>query len=212
MPLPNLNTLIATAPNLSTLGAALNNHPPVTAGNDHFGAKTGNLSWAGHTMTVSAVGVGNYWFIPDKLDAASYCTIPCGGGGTAYVISTQYGGCEYHELYHAGLNMLAFLHVYRGDGATTQYVAAAGWVVRSVKRSATLSQAHGMRGSNWSFSEINLATTAVQSKFIHVEGYPNMTVTGEDNGDAAYPIVVPVLAVAARPSVMRRIGNLLRLK
>ena len=206
MPLPTLHTIV-TNPNPATLTAALNNHPAVTAGNEVFQAKTGNLNFAGNTMTVSGVGVNNYWYIPAVVGKVSYCTVPCGGGGDAYVISDQYGGCEYHELYNATFNMLAFLHVYRGDGMTTQYAAAPGWVLQSVKRSFMIAQAHGMAGSNWSVTHINLATAATQSKFVHVGGYPNLTVTGEQNGDAAYPVAA---AVVAAPNIFQRLKNLLR--
>ena len=188
MPLPTLNDIV-TPPNPSALAAALNNHPPVTAGNDHFGAKTGHLAWVGNHMNISGVGVANYWFIPAVQGKVSFCTVPCGGGGDAYVISDQYGGCEYHELYNATHNMLAFLHIYRGGGATVQYTPAAGWVLRSVKRSAVIAGAHGMTGSNWSVSLVDRANATVQSKFIHVQGFPAITVTGEDNGDTPYPPV-----------------------
>ena len=42
----------------------------------------------------------------------------------------------------------------------------------------------GMGGSNWSFSHINRTTNppTVTTKFIHVVGYPNITVTMEDDG------------------------------
>jgi hypothetical protein len=61
-------------------------------------------------------------------------------------------------------------------------------VLRSVKRSAAIAKAGGMNGSNWSVSCINRSTNppTVATKFIHVEGYPNLRVTMEDNGDAAY--------------------------
>lgn len=186
MPLPTVNDIV-TPPNPSALAAALNNHPPVTGGNDHFGAKTGHAAWVGNTLNVSSVGVGNYWFIPAVQGKVSFCVVPCGGGGDAYVISDQYGGCEYHELYNAAHNSVALLHVYRGGGATTQYTLAAGWVLRSVKRSAVIAQAHGMAGSNWSVSLINLATAGVQSKFVHINSM--LRVTGEDNGDTPYPPV-----------------------
>lgn len=185
MPLPTVNNIVAN-PNPAALAAAGNAHPPVTAGNDHFGAKAGHLAWAGNTMNVSGAGVVNYWFIPAVQDKVSFCVVPCGGGGDAYVISDQYGGCEYHELYNATYNALAFLHVYRGEGATTQYTPVPGWVRRSVKRSAAIAVQHGMTGSNWSVSLIDRANATAQSKFIHVQGYPNLTVTGEDDGDASY--------------------------
>ena len=200
MPLPVVNDIL-TNPNPSSLTPAAHNHPPVTGGNDHFGAKTGNLTKLGNTFTISGTGAANYWFIPAAPNTVSYCTVPCGAGPHAYVISTQYGGCEYHELYNAAQNMLAFLHVYRGDGAVTQYAPAAGWVVRSVKRSSAIAQANinlatGFpQGSNWSVSRINRANATVQSKFINVNSN-TLVVTGEDNGDAPYPAPVHIPAPA----------------
>ena len=185
MPLPTINNGIS----LSALAAALNNHPPVTANNTEFSATCGNATWLGNTLTVSNIGVNNCWNIPAIVDKVSYCVVPGAGAGDAYVISPQYGGCEYHELYNAAHNLLAFLHVYRGDGATTQYSLAPGWVLRSTKRSTVIAGAHGMSGSNWSVSLIDRTVNppTVQSKFIHVQGYPLPIITGEDNGDTPYP-------------------------
>lgn len=187
MPLPTINDIMSP-PNSSSLGSDLIASPPVTATNTIFQPKRGNASWAGNRLQISGEGLVNYWFIPAVQNQVSYCVVHGNGAGNAYVISDQYGGCEYHELYNAAHNLLAFLHVYRGGGATTQYTPAEGWVLRSVKRSAVISTTHGMGGSNWSVSCIDRTTTppTVQSKFIHVQGYPNITVTGEDNGDTAY--------------------------
>lgn len=187
MPLPQVNSIMRP-PNPNPLNNALNNHPPVTANNSEHRAKMGHAAWNGNTFTVSGNGNVNYWFIPAIQDRVSYCVVPCGVGGDAYVISDQYGGCEYHELYNANQNLLAFLHVYRGGGATTQYTPAANWVLRSVKRSAVIANAHGMTGSNWSFSKITRGANppVVQTEFIHVGGYPNLTVQGIDNGDTPY--------------------------
>jgi hypothetical protein len=189
MPLPIVGNIV-TPPNPTTLGAALNNHPPVTGGNEEHKAKTGNAAWAGATLNVSNVGVSNYWYIPASVNKVSFGVVPCAGGGEAYVISDQYGGCEYHELYNVNYNMLAFLHIYRGDGIITPYTLGAGWVLRSTKRSAVIAQQFGMTGSNWSVSLVNRTNNppTVQSKFIHVGGWPAITVQGEDNGDTAYPV------------------------
>jgi hypothetical protein len=175
-------------PNASTLGDALLASAPVTKDNTVFKPRRGNAAWAGNKLVVSGEGLVNYWFIPAVQDEVSYCVVHCNGAGDAYVISDQYGGCEYHELYNAAFKQLAFLHVYRGGGKTTQYTIAPGWVLRSVKRSAAIAKAGGMNGSNWSVSCIDRSTNppTVASKFIHVEGYPNLTVTLQDNGDAPY--------------------------
>ena len=191
MPLPTLNDQI-TPYNPTSTGNALANatcaHPPVTANNTVFRAKAGHAAWVGNTLTISNVGNVNYWFIPAVQNQVSYCVVPCGGGGDAYVISDQYGGCEYHELYHATHNLLAFLHVYRGDGATTQYAAAAGWTHRSTKRSWRIARQAGMRGTNLSVSCVNRGVNppTVQSNFVNISGYPNLTVGVEDDGDAPY--------------------------
>ena len=187
MPLPVVNDLV-TPPNLSTLGEALLANPPVTKDNTVFKPRRGNAAWVGNKLTVTGEGLVNYWFIPAVQDEVSYCVVHCNGSGDAYVISDQYGGCEYHELYNATFGQLAFLHVYRGGGKTAQYTAAPGWVLRSVKRSAAIAKAGGMNGSNWSVSCVNRRTSppTVATKFIHVEGYPNLRVTLEDNGDAPY--------------------------
>ena len=108
MPLPTINNGIS----LSALAAALNNHPPVTANNTEFSATCGNATWLGNTLTVSNIGVNNCWNIPAIVDKVSYCVVPGAGAGDAYVISPQYGGCEYHELYNAAHNLLAFLRAY----------------------------------------------------------------------------------------------------
>jgi hypothetical protein len=152
-------------------------------------------------MQISAVGVTNYCYIPAFPHTVSYGVVDCGaGGGDFYVVSDQYGGCEYHELYNAGFNRLAFLHIYRGDGGITPYTPAPGWVLRSEKRSAQIAARHGMNGSNWSVSLVNRGNNPplVQSKFVHIVnraaphqfGQPMnpaiLTVVDEDNGDAAY--------------------------
>ncbi len=199
MPLPVVNDLV-TPPNTSTLGDALLANPPVTEENTVFKPRRGNAAWVGNKLTISGEGLVNYWYIPAVQDEVSYCVVHCNGAGDAYVISDQYGGCEYHELYNATFKQLAFLHVYRGGGKTAQYTIAPGWVLRSIKRSAAIAQAGGMNGSNWSVSCIDRSTNppTVASKFVHVEGYPNLRVTMEDNGDAPYASG-PGLSAPAQP-------------
>jgi len=181
---------------------ALLNHPVVTQDNAIHAATEGNLVWLGNTMTIAGGGVTNYCYIPAVPDKVSYGVVDCGGGGGGdfYVVSDQYGGCEYHELYNAAFNQLAFLHIYRGGGGIVPYTLAQGWVVRSRKRSALIAQQNGVTGSNWSVSLVNRNNNPpqVQSKFVHIVnmaaphvfGQPLnpaiLTVTGEDNGDTEY--------------------------
>jgi hypothetical protein len=185
--MPTINDIMSP-PNPSALSEARIDFPAVTDGNAVFKPHWGNASWTGNKFLVSGQGLFNYWFIPAKTAQVSYCVVHCNGYGPAYVISDQYGGCEYHELYNAAHGQLAFLHVYRGDGRTVGYTPAPGWVLRSVKRSAKIAQDGGMQGSNWSFSMIDRSTTppTVTSKFIHVKDYPNITITMEDDGDTPY--------------------------
>jgi hypothetical protein len=187
MPLPTINDIM-TPPAMSGLGTALLANPPVTNDNAVFKPKRGNAAWAGNRLQISGEGLVNYWYIPAVEGQVSYCVVHGNGAGDAYVISDQYGGCEYHELYNATFNQLAFLHVYRGNGMTAQYTAAPGWVLRSVKRSANIARVGGMNGSNWSVSRIDRSVNppVVQSKFIGVQGYPTITVTREDDGDTPY--------------------------
>ena len=191
MPLPDTNTIL-TIPNLTGLPPdALWNHPIVMKGNEDHGARMGNLTWAAPRMTVTNGFPINCWYIPAVVNKVSYCVVPRGAGGDAYVISDQYGGCEYHELYNASFSKLAFLHVYRGDGKVTKYKPAAGWVVRTMKRSSVIAQRGGMSVSNWSVSYIqwNVTPPVVQSKFIAVRDsfQWGLKVVDEDDGDTPYP-------------------------
>ena len=190
MPLPDTNTILSV-PNLSDLTPDMWTHPIVTSGNEAHEAKIGNLTWAPPRMTVANGIPINCWYLPAVVKKVSYCVVPCGVGGEAYVISDQYGGCEYHELYNKTYNMLAFLHVYRGDGKVTKYKLAGDWAVRTTKRSAVIAQRVGMSASNWSVSLINRNTKppVVQSKFIAVRDsfQWGLKVVDEDNGDTPYP-------------------------
>jgi hypothetical protein len=187
MPLPNVNDLL-TGPMAIGMPAAICNSPPV-AGTSNAGldAKNGYAHWVGNSLQIAALGGSNYWYIPQAAAGkANFCVVPCAGGaGDAYVISDNYGGCEYHEAYNAAFNILAFFHVHRGDGLTAQYTLAPGWVQRSVIRSAAIS---ATIGSNWSISCIDRGANppTVQSKFIRVGGYPLLSVKSEDLGTTAY--------------------------
>jgi hypothetical protein len=59
-------------------------------------------------------------------------------------------------------------------------------------------------GSDWSISCINRAVNppVVQSKFIRVSGYPNLTSANEDNGTTPYPLG-PGLFRQARAALAR---------
>lgn len=212
MPVPTINNIMTNpAPflGISALGNAAHlSHPLVTAESVQYDAKCGNGAWIGNRFVVCAEGLRNYWYIPAVEDAVSYCAVHCNGQGDAYVISDQYGGCEYHELYDAQFRQLAFLHVYRGAGRAVPYTRAPGWVLRSVKRSAHIvAQAGAVGTNNWSFSHIDRSTNppTVQSKFIGVQMQgggmqrgPNGGMEGsrlvpgqlvvmlEDDGDAPY--------------------------
>ncbi len=183
---------IMTPPNPAPPNAAVAPHIPITGAVVHQ-ARARNAVWNGATFQVANVHPLNLRYIPAVPNTVSYCVVSgVGAANTVYVVSDQYGGCEYHELYHAGHNALAFLHVYRGGGVTTPYNLNPGWAVRSVKRSAVIAQAYGMAGSNWSFSRIDrtVVPPAVTSTFIHINGM--LTVTGVDAGNTPYPIPVPV--------------------
>ena len=134
MPLPAKNDLMK-APGASNppLGNALATHPPVTGDNAVFTAKHGNAVWSGKTFVVSGEGLVNYWYLPAVQDKVSYCVVHGNGAGDAYVISDQFGGCEYHQLYHKEMNLVAFLHVYRGTSGPATYTVAAGWELQGKK-------------------------------------------------------------------------------
>ena len=188
--LPNLgDTLTNPRPNGMANATDHSANFPIFLGapNVHHSALQGHAVWNGNTLTITANGNVNYRFIPAIQGAISYCVLPGQGHDSdCYVISDQYGGCEYHTLYHQAQNLFAFLHVYRGGGQTVNYNLAAGWIRQSIIRSAEIAQAHGMAGSNWSVSYINRAQQPanVQSKFIHING--NLLVTGESNGNVPY--------------------------
>jgi hypothetical protein len=188
MPLPNVANLIS-GPIPNGMPPAACNTPPVSAtSNAKFSARNGRAHWVGNKLTLQGDYGHNYWYIPQAAAGeAHYCVVPCGGNGPdAYVISDNYGGCEYHEAYNAAYNILAFFHVFRGGGQVAQYQLAPGWVQRSVIRSSVIAQT---LGSNWSISCINRGANppVVQSKFIRVGGYPNLAIQAEDNGTTPYP-------------------------
>jgi hypothetical protein len=183
-----------TNPNPGPLPAAAAPHVPINGGAVVHQATAGNAVWNVNTLQVANVPPDNFRFIPAVPNTVSYCVVPgVGGVNPVYVISDQYGGCEYHELYNAALNALAFLHVYRGGGIITPYNLNAGWVRRSVKRSAVIAQTYGMAGSNWSMSRIDRSVVppAVTSTFIHLNNA--LLVTGVDAGNTPYPAAACVI-------------------
>lgn len=187
MPLPVVANLIS-GPTPDGIAAAVCAAPPVAATSSaSHSAKNGHAHWLGNKLVLAAGGGTNYWYIPQAAAGhAHFCVVPCGGGGDAYVISDNYGGCEYHEAYNATHNMLAFFHVFRDGGAVAQYQLSPGWVQRSVIRSQAIS---ATIGSNWSISCVNRGVNppTVQSKFIRVGGYPKLTIQAENNGTTPYP-------------------------
>ncbi len=188
MPLPNVGDLIS-GPTPMGIAAATCNSPPVAATSAaSHDARNGYAHWVGNKLEIAAVGGTNYWYIPQApAGCAHFCVVSCAGGGPdAYVVSDNYGGCEYHEAYNANFNILAFFHVYRGGGTVAQYQLAPGWVQRSVIRSQVIAQTIG---SNWSISCIDRGANppTVQSKFIRAGGFPNLTVQSEDDGTTPYP-------------------------
>ena len=183
-----------TNPNPGPLPAAAAPYVPINGAAVVNQSTAGNAAWAANTLQIANAGPVNFRFIPAVPNTVSYCVVPGhGAANPIYVISDQYGGCEYHELYNAAQNALAFLHVYRGGGVTTPYNRNAGWVRRSVKRSAVIAQAHGMAGSNWSVSRIDRSVVppVVTTTFIHLNAM--LAVTGVDAGNAAYPMACVIL-------------------
>lgn len=64
-----------------------------------------------------------------------------------HVYSDNYGGCEWHILSRPGKSA-AFLHVYRGGGATVAYAMAGGWNHRGTIESGPIAQRIGMNGGS----------------------------------------------------------------
>lgn len=160
-----------------SLRKALTNHAPVTGTNANYVARMGSATWLGNKLVFSAEGLGNYWYLPDVADEVSVCVVHPNGYGEAYVLSQNYGGCEYHELYHAATKHVALLHVYKGSGGLAHYTIAAGWTLRRKIYSKGLVLRFG-GGPVWSISCIDRSTDppTVQSKFISAKGAPSVRV------------------------------------
>lgn len=201
MPLPVVGqTMELVFP--QSLRKALVNHAPVTGGNANYSARMGNATWLGNKLVFAGEGLGNYWYLPDVQDEVSVCVVHPNGYGEAYVLSQNYGGCEYHALYHAATKHVALLHVYKGSGGLATYTIGSGWTLRSRIHSKGLMLRFG-GGTVWSISCIDRSTDppTVRSKFISAKGVlppraddptrgtlgnttsnPLVTITHEDDG------------------------------
>ena len=128
-------------------GPAMCLSPPVMRNNGAHNALNGNATWVGNKLTFSGEGQQNYWYVPQgdtNFGGISYCVVPCQNKTQyAYVLSDNYGGCEFHELWNDSFKVLAFIHVLRTGGTGAKYTPAEGWKLRSVKRSAPISRAGG---------------------------------------------------------------------
>jgi hypothetical protein len=182
------------------------NYLPITGPNITYDARQGHAQWqvvaAVRQLNIGAAGVINYRFIPAVQGQVSYCVVPgAGHANDIYIVSDQYGGCEYHTLYNAAHNMFAFLHVYRGGGTTVGYTLGAGWALQNVKRSAAIAAQFGMAGSNWSVTHLNRAGAVpiAHTEFVHINHA--LDVTGVSNGNAPYAIVPVVVAPVVVPAV-----------
>ncbi|MCB9957354.1 MAG: hypothetical protein H6843_01950 [Rhodospirillaceae bacterium] len=188
MPLPDIGDLLSGPTPKGIANATCLSPPVATSSAAKHRAKNGHAEWLGNKLVIKVAGSANYWYIPQaQTGQANYCVIPCLlTAADAYVISDNYGGCEYHEAYNAHYRLLAFFHVHRGDGKIAQYTLAPGWTLRRVLRSRVIASTIG---TNWSISHID--TTAkppvVHSKFIRVGGYPNLSVLADDDGTTPYP-------------------------
>ncbi|MGH7119210.1 MAG: hypothetical protein ACREFP_09530 [Acetobacteraceae bacterium] len=114
-------------------------HSPVTLGNAADDARCGHAGWHGDTLTFTGEGRRNYWFIPAVESSVSFAvlvpdTLAIGG----YVVSDNYGGCEYHVAVNSSTMELALLHVFRGASGLTKYSLGPGWVMKAILRSHDL--------------------------------------------------------------------------
>lgn len=195
--------------------SAMCTSPPVLATSGSHAALNANASWVGNKFTIADTGVMNYWYVPQgdaNYGGISYCVVPCANKTQyAYVISDNYGGCEYHELWNAAFKTLAFIHVLRDGGTIRQYKIAPGWVRRSVKRSAPIVRAGGVTlGTNLSITCVDRSTPnpTVQTKFVRLAN-PQYGPTGvtlsialEDDGDG--PNIDAVDAIARMTNMRTR--------
>lgn len=171
MPLPIVGNTLELVYD-KELGKAVSQQSAVTGHNANYIARWGNAAWVGSKLKFSADGLRNYWYIPDVPDEVSIAVVHETGYGQAYVLSKNYGGCEYHELYNAASKQIAFLHVYKGSAGLATYPIGAGWKLRNKIYSKGLMARFGGK-SVWSISCIDRITSpaTVTSQFIGVQGF-----------------------------------------
>lgn len=202
MTLPLVGQLLSSPSNMK-FGNAPRSHPPVTNNNAQFEAKYSNARWVGNKLTITAEGLMNCWYVPQAAPGkVSYCVVPMQGRDDAYVISDNFGGCEWHILKNSAFKVWAFIHVHRGDGATATYDMAPNWELHDVRRSANISKA-GMYqgklvrggavgttgdGSTWAFSSITRTASnmSVESAILNVMPQENFRVRLANSGSAPY--------------------------
>ena len=197
MPLPAVGQTLELVSD-AALGKATNNHSAVTGHNANYIARVGNAAWLGPKLKLSVEGLSNYWYIPDVADEVSVAVVHANGYGQAYVLSKNYGGCEYHELYNATTKQLAFLHVYKGSGGLATYTIGAGWTLQGRIYSKGLVARFGGKPV-WSISCIDRSTTppTVSSQFIGVQGVtpPPSATPGTGTGNVVSNPMVTVTHV-----------------
>jgi hypothetical protein len=79
----------------------------------------------------------NFLFVADKQGGVGVGIVP-NMAINIYVLSDNYGGCEWHVLSRNDHSAAAFLHVYRGGGVTAGYNLAGGWTHRGTLQSSNV--------------------------------------------------------------------------
>ena len=59
-------------------------------------AQRGKATWRGNRLTITDIGPMNYWYVPQEPDQVGFCAAPTRSRGDAWIISDQFGGCEWH--------------------------------------------------------------------------------------------------------------------
>ena len=142
-------------------------------------ARRGTAEWNDGTLDISPDGLHNYYYIPPVDGRVSFCIFPSEGlEKDCYVISDQFGGCQYHTLYNENEKMFAFLHVFRERGNVVQYQMADGWRRLSIQHSSPLSRRKGTAGIGvWAISHIRRDETnpVANSCFMHLDNTARVT-------------------------------------